>query len=66
MEKHSKHLENLRVERDSLQTNLKETNANYWNFEGRKGYSKCRTQQTSERLQEHGTNSLQAIGVGGT
>jgi hypothetical protein len=32
MEKHSKHLENIRVERDSLQTNLKETNANYWNL----------------------------------
>jgi len=36
MEKHSKHLENIRVERDSLQTNLKETNANYRNLKAEK------------------------------
>jgi hypothetical protein len=30
MEKQNKDLENIRMERDSLQTTLKETNANYW------------------------------------
>ncbi len=30
MEKQSKDLENIRIERDSLQATLKETNANYW------------------------------------
>ncbi len=36
MEKHNKCLENIRVERDSLQAILKETNANYWNLKAEK------------------------------
>jgi hypothetical protein len=36
MEKHSKDLYNIIVERDSLQATLKETNANYWDLKGEK------------------------------
>jgi uncharacterized coiled-coil DUF342 family protein len=36
MEKHNKDLENIKVERDYLQANLKETNANYWNLKAYK------------------------------
>jgi len=32
MEKHNKDLENIKIERDSLQATLKETYANYWNL----------------------------------
>ncbi len=30
MEKHNKDLENIRVDKDSLQATMKQTNANYW------------------------------------
>ncbi len=36
MEKQSKDLENIRMEKDSLQTTLKETNANYQGFKIKK------------------------------
>jgi hypothetical protein len=36
MEKHSKNLKNIKVEKDSLQATLKETYANYWNFKANK------------------------------
>ncbi len=36
MEKQSKHLESIRIERDSLQATLKETNANYWGLKAKK------------------------------
>ncbi len=36
MEKHSKDLKNINVERDSLQAILKETYANYWNLSTKK------------------------------
>jgi hypothetical protein len=32
MDKHNKDLENIKVEMDSLQVTLKETNANYYNL----------------------------------
>jgi hypothetical protein len=35
MEKQNKDLENIRIERDSLQATLK-TNANYWGLEAKK------------------------------
>ncbi len=35
MEKHNKDLENIRVERNSFQTTLKQTNANYWNLKAK-------------------------------
>ncbi len=36
MEKHNKDLENIRVERDSFQTTLKQTYANYQNLKAKK------------------------------
>ncbi len=36
MEKQNKDLENIKIERDSLQANLKETNANYWGLKAEK------------------------------
>jgi hypothetical protein len=36
MEKHNKDRENIKVERDSLQAILKETDANYWNLKAEK------------------------------
>lgn len=36
MEKHNKGLENIRVERDSLQATLKKKDANYWNLKAEK------------------------------
>jgi hypothetical protein len=35
-EKHSKHLENIKVKNDSLHVTIKETNANYWNLKAKK------------------------------
>jgi hypothetical protein len=34
-------------------------------LEGKEGYSKCRTQQTFEGLQEYGVYILEVAGVGG-
>jgi hypothetical protein len=36
MDKHSKDLKNIKVERDSLQATLKEIDANYWNLKANK------------------------------
>jgi hypothetical protein len=36
MEKHSKDVENIIIERDSLQVILKEIDANYWNLKAEK------------------------------
>jgi len=36
MEKQSKDLENIKIERDSLQATLKETYANYWGLKEEK------------------------------
>jgi hypothetical protein len=36
MEKQNKDLENIIIEKDSLQATLKETNANYWGLETKK------------------------------
>ena len=36
MEKQNKDLENLRIERDSLQATLKEIDANYWGLKAKK------------------------------
>ncbi len=36
MKKQSKHLESIRIERDSLHATLKETNANYWGLKTKK------------------------------
>jgi hypothetical protein len=36
MEKHSKDVENIIIERDSLQVTLKEIDANYWNLNAEK------------------------------
>jgi hypothetical protein len=36
MEKHSKDLKNIRIERDSLQATLKEIDVNYWGLKQRK------------------------------
>jgi len=34
-------------------------------LEGKEGYPKCRTQQTSKGLQEYGVDILEVVGVGG-
>jgi hypothetical protein len=36
MEKHSKDVENIIIERDSLQVTLKEIDVNYWNLKAEK------------------------------
>jgi hypothetical protein len=36
MDKYNKDLENIRIERDSLQATLKETYANYWALKAKK------------------------------
>jgi hypothetical protein len=36
MEKHNKDMEKIRVERDSLQVSLMQTNANYWKLKTKK------------------------------
>jgi hypothetical protein len=35
-------LENIKIEKDSLQATLKEIDANYWSLKAEKGYSKYR------------------------
>jgi len=43
MEKQNKDLGNVRIERDSLQTTLKEIDAYYYNLKAKKGYYECGT-----------------------
>jgi hypothetical protein len=36
MEKHNKDLENIKIDKDFLQTTLKQTNTNYWKLKIKK------------------------------
>ncbi len=61
MEKHNKDLENIRVNKGSLQGTSKQIDANILEVEDRDGFSKCKTQQISKRLQKYGVDSFEVV-----